>query len=152
MALTKNQHWMSMHFEPFLRANVKIPFEWGTQDCCLFAASAVEAMTGTDIAAEFRGKYTTKLGAWRAISKITGGTTVGDAVAYCAEKHGLVEYTNPLMAKRGDLVLIENAGDLICGVVHLTGIHVISVAESGTVRLPIADSNGKPNVVRAWSI
>jgi hypothetical protein len=50
------------------------------------------------------------------------------------------------MAKRGDLVIIDNAGTLIAGVVHLNGRHVVSVSETGLVRLPIT------NVVRAWSL
>lgn len=33
------------------------PFAYGTHDCALFAAGAVEAMTGHDLAAEFRGRY-----------------------------------------------------------------------------------------------
>lgn len=33
------------------------PFAYGTHDCALFAAGAVQAMTGHDLAAEFRGQY-----------------------------------------------------------------------------------------------
>ena len=33
------------------------PFEYGLNDCCLFAAGAVEAITGQDPMPEFRGKY-----------------------------------------------------------------------------------------------
>jgi len=56
------------------------------------------------------------------------------------------------MAKRGDLVIVDNEGTLIAGVIHLNGIHAVSVSETGLVRLPIADTNGKPNIVRAWSV
>jgi hypothetical protein len=152
MALTKLDHWHTRAFDPFLRERANMPFEWGKNDCALFAADAILANTGIDIADDFRGKYTTQLGALRIISKITGGTSVADAAAYCATKHGLVEHTHPLLAKRGDLVVIENDGNLIAGVVHLNGMHVISVSETGLVRLPIADLKGRPNVVRAWSV
>lgn len=150
--LKKKQHWQHKCFDPFLRERADRPFKWGESDCAIFCADAIHAITGTDIAADFRGQYTTRLGALRTIAKVTGGSTVVDAAAYCAAKHGMTEHAHPLMAKRGDLVIIENAGDLICGVIHLNGIHAVSVAESGLVRLPIADLNGKPNVVRAWSI
>lgn len=33
------------------------PFVWGSHDCGLWAASAVEAQTGVDFAAGFRGRY-----------------------------------------------------------------------------------------------
>ena len=33
------------------------PFEWGRQDCALFLAGAVEAMTGADFARPYRGNY-----------------------------------------------------------------------------------------------
>ena len=152
MALKKHPHWHTRTFDSFLRERAKMPFAWGQNDCALFAADAILANTGTDVATDFRGKYTTQLGALRTIQQVTGGTSVADAAAYCANKHGLVEHTHPLMAKRGDLVIIENAGNLIAGVVHLNGYHAISVSETGLVRLPVADLNGKPNVVRAWSI
>lgn len=146
MPLPRKQQWDTSHFNQFLIDHANKPFEWGNHDCALFAANAVEAITGVDIASEFRDKYTTQLGALRAISKITNGSTVVDAVAHCANKHGLVEHTYPLMAKRGDLVIIDNEGTLIAGVVHLNGRHVISVSETGLVRLPIT------NIVRAWSL
>lgn len=44
------------------------PFAWGSRDCCLFAADAVEAMTGADFAVRFRG-YSTKFGALRALRR-----------------------------------------------------------------------------------
>lgn len=34
------------------------PFGYGSHDCALFAAGAVQAMTGVDLAADFRGRYT----------------------------------------------------------------------------------------------
>lgn len=146
MAIQRRQNWDTQHFHQFLLDHANKPFAWGSHDCALFAANAVEAITGVDIAADFRGKYTTQLGALRTISKITDGSTVTDAVAHCAEKHGLVEHVHPLMAKRGDLVIIDNAGTLIAGVVHLNGRHVVSASETGLVRLPIT------NIVRAWSL
>jgi hypothetical protein len=152
MPLKKLEHWRTRAFDKFLRERAKMPFAWGTNDCALFAADAILANTGTDIADDFRGKYTTALGALRTIATVTTGTTVVDAAAYCAAKHNLTEHTHPLMAKRGDLVIVDNAGTLIAGVIHLNGRDVISVSESGLVRLPIADETGKPNLVRAWSI
>ena len=126
--LTKHKHWHTHAFDPFLRERAEMPFAWGSNDCALFAADAILANTGIDIADDFRGKYTTQLGALKTIREVTGGTSIADAAACCAAKHGLVEHEYPLMAKRGDLVVIDNAGTLIAGVVHLTHWFVMAAA------------------------
>lgn len=113
-------------------------------------AAVAHGFAGVDIAADFRGQYSDELSARKAIKRITGGTTVADAAAWCAAKYGLAELEHPLCAQRGDLVVIRQAGvsadQLIAGIVHLTGTHVVSVSESGAVRVPIT------NVVRAWRV
>lgn len=147
MGLIKKEHWLTEEFHDFLITRRGMPFAWGSNDCALFAADAIEAITGTDIAAEFRGKYTNELGALRAVKEISGGKTFRDATAYCASKHGLVEYEYPLMAKRGDLVIVRNGdGEEITGVVGLDGRYVLSPGDAGLVQLPIT------SVVRAWSL
>lgn len=146
MPLNKHEHWQTRSFHAFLLERCEQPFAWGTNDCALFAADAILANTGIDIAAEFRGKYATEEGAFAAIKSITGGATVADAAAWCAENHGLIEHEFPLMAKRGDLVIVANGANLIAGVVHLNGRHVVVISESGIRRLPIT------NVKRAWGV
>ncbi len=146
MSLNKPDHWRERHFHTFPLERARDPFEWGTNDCCLFPANAIQAITGVDIAADFRGKYADEASAFALIQSITGGLTVADAAAYCAAKHGLVENAHPLMAQRGDLVVMKSGDTLICGIVHLNGRHVVTVATSGLVRLPIT------TVVRSWRI
>lgn len=51
------------HLAQTLQAAMTRPFSWGEHDCCLFAADCVQAVTGVDVAADFRGTYTTPLGA-----------------------------------------------------------------------------------------
>jgi hypothetical protein len=110
------------------------------------AANAILAFTGTDIADDFRGKYSTELGAFRLIKTVTGGTSVEDAAAYCASKHGLTEWSSPKLAQRGDLVVIQDGDQLIAGIVHLNGRHVISIGAEGLKRLP------QSAVKRAWKV
>lgn len=50
-----------------------LPLMWGSHDCGLFFAGAVEAMTGFDPGAPFRGKYTTEMGAAKALAKFGEG-------------------------------------------------------------------------------
>jgi hypothetical protein len=49
------------------------PFRYGSNDCCMFAAGAVEAMTGIDPMPEYRGKYKTKASSIKALQEIGNG-------------------------------------------------------------------------------
>ena len=123
------------------------PFAWGKQDCCLFAADGVQAITGVDIAQDFRGNYTDQTSAFALIKSITGGTTVADAAAYCATKYGMQEWKAPLCARRGDLVAVKNNdGQIIAGIVSLNGRDVLCMSETGVINLSIRQ------VVRAWKV
>lgn len=161
MTLKRTTHWATRELHELLVSRAHAPFAWGTNDCALFAANAIQAMTGTDIAAAFRGKdgaaaYSDEASALALIQKVTGSTAtiataVGDAAAWCAQQHGLIEWTrdgkpSPLYAQRGDLVVVENGGRLIAGILHLTGRHVVSMAESGIVKLPPG------SLRRAWKV
>lgn len=146
MALTRVPQWDTKAFHDYLVNTANSEFKWGEIDCCLFPANCVQVITGTDIASDFRSKYTDETSAFALIKSVTGGATVADAAAYCAKKHGLIEYQHPLMAKRGDLVVISNNNTLLCAIVHLNGRHVVTVGEKGLLRFPITD------VKRAWAV
>lgn len=47
-------------------------FAWGSNDCCLFAADALRAITGHDPAADLRGAYCTALQAARVLRTVGG--------------------------------------------------------------------------------
>lgn len=146
MSLRKVEQWQTRAYRQFLDERRTTPYQWSVNDCATFAAAGILAQTGTDIAADFRGKYTDEAGAYAAIKEVCGGSTVGDAAAYCAQKHGMKELEHPLMAQRGDLVIVENDGSLIAGLVHLNGRDIAVVGEKGMVRLPIT------SVRRAWRV
>lgn len=111
-------------------------------------------MTGVDIAKSFRGQYSSQATAMQAIKTIAGGASVEDAISWCAAQAQLVEWTRasdktpvPLFAKRGDLVAVRNGdGEIIGGIVDLSGAKVAAMGVNGIVRLPIT------NAVRAWHI
>lgn len=146
MPLTRTDHWATREFHQFLLDRANTAFAWGSNDCCTFPADAIQSFTGVDLAADFRGKYTDLASAIATIKSLTGGTTVADAAVYCAEKHGLREWPFPLLAKRGDLVVLKESDSLIAGVVHLNGRHAVTVGESGLLVLPIT------TVLRAWAV
>ncbi len=148
MSICRTVHWATRELHAFLSARATAPFAWGSNDCALFAADAIQAFTGTDIAAEFRGRYTDRASAFALIRQVTGKGTVADAAAWCAERHGLAEYPNPRFAQRGDLVIVDVASDdgtELAGLVHTNG-QVVTVSEKGPLLLPISKA------VRAWKI
>lgn len=144
--LKRVQHWATRSFHQFLLDRARAPFSWGSNDCALFCSDGILAQTGVDIAAEFRGKYSDEGGAFDAIKTITGGVTVADAAAWCAAKAEMKELQHPLMAQRGDLVTVEDAGNEVAGLVHLNGRDIVVVGERGLHRVPIT------SVKRAWRV
>ena len=52
-----------------IEAKRKRPFAWGKNDCALFCADIVLAMTGIDCGAPFRGSYDSEIGAAKALIK-----------------------------------------------------------------------------------
>jgi hypothetical protein len=148
MQMMRSRHWATRAFHAFLQARAYTPFAWGVHDCALFAADGIEAMTGIDIAADFRGKYSDEAGALEAIKAIAGGETVADAAAWCAAKHGIAELARPLFAQRGDLVVYRDpvTEQLVSGLVHLTGRHIVSAGTEGLRKIPIS------RVLRAWHV
>lgn len=146
MPLNRHLHWATRHYHHFLLSRANTAFAWGKHDCALFAADGILAMTGVDIAADFRNQYSDEAGAQAAIQRITGGSTVADAAAWCAAKHGLRELDHPLMAQRGDLCVVQDADRLVAGLVHLSGRHIVAAGADCLHRLPIT------SIQRAWRV
>ena len=146
MPLTRTPHWATRELPEFIASRQAKPFAWGSNDCCLIAADEIQAITGTDIAGDFRGKYTDQASAFALIKSITGGSKVADAAAFCAAQHGLVEWKYPLQAQRGDLVVVQDGDQLIAGFVHPNGRFATSIGLMGMKLLPIAQ------VRRAWHV
>lgn len=90
-----------LRLSAFVRSRAGMPFEWGRNDCCLFTVDAVQAVTGTDHAAGFRG-YTTVLGAARIVER------QGGIRQLAIDAWG--EPVSPLRAGVGDAVLVINEG------------------------------------------
>jgi hypothetical protein len=138
--MVRIKHWATRAFHEFLLARAHVPFAWGTHDCALFAADGIEALTGIDIASEET--------AVAAIRAIAGGTTVADAAAWCASKHGFAEWQHPLRAQRGDLVVYQDpvTAQLVSGLVHLSGRHIVAAGINGLQRISIS------RTLRAWHV
>jgi hypothetical protein len=150
--LVRAEHWATRAYHTFLVERARQPFAWGTNDCATFAADGILALTGVDIAADFRGKYTDEPSALSAIRAIAGGATIADAAAWCAAKFGLPEWKYPLLAQRGDLVVFtapaeEGQPQLQSGLIHLTGAHVVAPGAKGWHLMLIGKH---AQIVRSW--
>lgn len=113
-------------------------FAWGRNDCGLFAAGAVEAMTGVDHGAPFRGRYRTELGAARALRR-AGLETSGDAATAA-----LGDPVPLLCLSRGDVV--ENDERAIGIYWPRGGPGGIFVNDDGLIWLPGS------RLLRGWSV
>jgi len=113
-----------------LEAVRDIPFAWGHHDCATWAFELRRDLTGgEDVAAAWRGRYTTALGAQRIMRKLgwqdieaMGRDLLGDPLA------------TPLLAQRGDLVL--GGEDPAFGV--CAGARAVFISPDGLVQLPLS--------------
>ena len=92
----RHREWQSSLAE-LVAQRMAAPFEWGVNDCCIFAADAVRAMTGRDPAADAHC-YSTALEAAQVVRKLGG-------LAEIAATRAGGEEVPPLMARVGDVVL-----------------------------------------------
>ena len=99
------------------------PFEYGVNDCCLFAAGAVEAITGQDPMAEFRGEYDSLKTSLKVIKDIGAGTLE-------ATLDGKFPEVSIGYAQRGDLAFFDDS----IGVVM--GSFAYFVSDDGLERIP----------------
>lgn len=125
-SIKRLENWPLM-LSSFIKERQNMPFEWGKNDCMLFCADAVLAMTGQDMAAEFRGKYNDKKGAYLSLD----GKSLEDVL------NSKLVAKEKSFAQRGDVVLVYNNGDYAGGIIDDTGRRVAVLTERGLCRLPI---------------
>ncbi|MGO4326729.1 hypothetical protein AB4Z48_18035 [Cupriavidus sp. 2TAF22] len=83
----------------FIEARQARAFSWGDSDCCLFVCDAIEAMTGADPGARWRGLYASEKGARRVLRDNSGVTGIATMVLGAPQP--------PALAGRGDVVRID---------------------------------------------
>ena len=127
------QDWQS-RLGALVNSRLAAPFAWGTHDCCLWAADAVLATTGRDLAGDLRGTYRTAGQAAEVLHR--HGGVVGLAVAR------LGPVVPAALAQPGDvgLITVDHRHTLaVCG-----GAHFLAAGSAGLVSIPAAQ------VIRAW--
>lgn len=112
----------------FLESRRQAAFSWGTNDCCLFCADAVMAMTGEDPASALRGSYADEAGALAILAEHGG---IDGLVTFI-----LGEPMGALCGRTGDVALIRarNGNDVV-GVID--GAQVVCVGDVETIKYPL---------------
>ena len=121
------------HWERLLAAAIDTararPFVWGLHDCPTFAFETRTLLTGgEDIAALWRGKYTTHLGGLRVMRRLGWSSLEDVGYALLGEPRPSV-----LLAQRGDIVLANTGlGFGVC-----SGAQAVGMAPEGLVTVPL---------------
>lgn len=122
----KTDGWQSRLGE-YLSETSQTPFAYGVSDCALFSAGAVLAMTGVDLAAEWRGRYKTMRGGLRVLRASGHANHVALAAA---------TFPATDLPTGGDLAVIETEHGPALGV--LQGALIYALRETGIGLLPIS--------------
>lgn len=136
-------HDWQLRLAEFGQARASMPFRWGSNDCCTFAAAAVEAITGSNPMASME-PYGIEAGAKRkALRRLFRRIDkAGGLQALVVEFLGASIL--PRMAGVGDVVVVMNAGSELVGICN--GINVMAPGKNGMVTLSIDAA------VAAWRI
>ena len=131
MALKRLFNWPE-NLHRFIDSKRLTPFKLGVNDCGLFAAGAVSAMTGVDLFSSLKGKYT-------------------DAAGEQAVLMGLVTAHNlqevPVsMARRGDICLYVSENGPTALVVSGDGVNALGPGDKGLISIPVLKCS------KAWRI
>jgi len=118
-------------------ARVK-PFAWGLHDCATFAFGIRSLLTGgEDVAALWRGRYSTALGSARVMRRLGWASLEDMGLALLGAPR-----ETPLLAQRGDIVLADTGlGFGIC-----VGATAVGMATEGLMTVPLTSCR------LAWSI
>lgn len=133
--MTRPEGW-EQRFVAFLTGRAQMPFAWGANDCCTFAADCAEAITGTDPMADLRG-YDSEIGAGRVLVK--SGVESFEALV-----DAIFDEVPVGMARRGDLALAMQGNE--AGLMVVEGDWLVGPSEDGLKRVP------RDRMIRAWRV
>lgn len=122
----KHEHWVDFLFATIEKVTTE-SFAYGKNDCCLFSARVVDAMTGTEYAKKLAEMYHDERSA---LAYINSFGSIQEAV-----KDWLGDTTNLAFVQRGDVVLFNNEGRETLGI--CVGDRIVSVAETGVAYVPM---------------
>ena len=128
------QDW-DIKLAEFIKSRKDMPFQWGSNDCVMFAVNCAEAMTGVDLAEKYN--YSTLEGAQEIIKNAGGFKELVNL--------NMKNEISPKLARRGDWVLIQQQ-DGTQALAVCIGSVVIAAGKDGLVQRPMSEA------ITAWRI
>lgn len=122
-----------MQLSEYVLSKKNQPFEYGVNDCCLFAAGAVEVITGENPIPEFIGAYDSLKTSIKALKTLGSGTLEKTMDAKFTEIQIGYAQTGDLAFHDGSIGVIIDADALF-------------VSDDGLVRI------SRDNWTKAWSV
>lgn len=126
--LTRLRDWQ-LRLEDFALARARMPFAWGRNDCAVFAADAVEAMTGVHLLPNMR-RYARARDALVLIEQAGGLRSIA--------VHALGGFIQPAYARIGDVVLHRVGRRDALGICN--GDNILAPGQHGMVAVPMKDA------------
>lgn len=109
----------SLRLRAWLRSTHARPIRPGQHDCCLFGAGAVEAQTGVDLAAGWRGRYSTYAGGRRILRRAGYADHIDLIARHLPEAHVST-------ALEGDIAILPTEDGDAVGVVQGAAVYVLT--------------------------
>ena len=119
--------------QAYLLKVARTPFKEGVNDCALFLAGGVAAMTGVDYAAPYRGRYTTTRGGLRVLRRAGFADHIALASHHLAQKP--VAFANV-----GDGAVVVRDNEPALGIVQGASVFVLMPGGIGHVALTEAST------------
>lgn len=130
----RNPTWLQ-DLSNYISSCKDVEFQWGSFDCCIFAANCCQLVANSDPAAAYRGQYDSEWGAKVALAG-NHGSLAGAFGALYSE-------VDPGMAQRGDVVIFESELGLTAGIQWVEGVWTVGL--NGVVFVT-------PTVLKAWRV
>lgn len=127
--MKKLQDWQ-VRFEAFIAQRNAAPFAWGKNDCAIFAADCVHAITGRDVALPALRKHKTELQAARLLRRHGGVLGIATAALGQPAPANTAAVGDVVLAKVGgrDMLAICNGDTFIAPGPHGLGVLPMSDA------------------------
>lgn len=129
--MARFEHW-EKRLAALIEGYGRVQFDWGTNDCAMFCAAGVWALTQKDAAAVWRKKYSDEAGALRFIAAAGGLAALAEqGMSDAGIKFERIE---PRFGQRGDPCLFVGPQGETLGIIE--GRTLVAQAPTGLLRQP----------------